>query len=139
MARICTNKLLCSVTKIHQFRFYQPQDIFVDKNGTIYTVDAGNHQIGKWTIRGGITRIKISNFFKNTGTLNNEFVLDSKKFATDDEIRPTLFRPYSITVSTDGDIFVADAYRRIVKFDSLGNFIVEFALDERTESITSKV
>lgn len=92
-----------------------PHGINIDSNGNIWVTDVGLHQI-----------IKYSNdkFDKPSAIFGEKTIPGKDHFH--------FCQPSDIAILSNGDFFVADGYcnSRILKFDSKGNYITEWASEE---------
>ncbi len=86
--------------------FDSPHQMRIDHEGNIWLADFGQHVIEKYTPEG-----------------KRLMTLGTRGESGDDETH--FFRPTDMAITPTGDIFVTDGYgnRRIVHFDSAGNFI----------------
>lgn len=86
--------------------FYEPWDVAVSPDGTVYVADTWNHRIQKFTADG-------------------QFLSMWGYFATDNSSLG-YWGPRGITVDADGNVYFADTgNKRILVFDNEGNFVAQ--------------
>jgi len=94
-------------------RFYMPHGLSIDSESNIWLTDVGLHQVFK---------------FDMSSSSDEPLLVLGQRFKKGDD-EEHFCKPTSVAVSTlNGDVFVGDGYcnKRVVQFDSEGNFVKEF-------------
>jgi len=92
--------------------FYEPWGIAVGPDGSVYVTDTWNHRVQKFTKDG--KPVKVWGHY-------------GQPVPDDPESKSTFWGPRGIAVDSQGRVFVADTgNKRIVIFDSDGNYLTEF-------------
>jgi len=89
-------------------KFHSPTDVAVDKSGTVYVADAGNHAIRK-IINGSQVLTISGNINAVSGTDADAENVRASKYI------PCFRDPYNIAVDLNGDVYVLDTGNRKIK------------------------